>query len=302
LTESIINAAREHWSLGEAEATLIAARENRVYRVATADGPAALRLHRVGYRSTAEINSELLWMDMLAKNGITVPAPIPASDGSYLRTCNGVMVSLLSWVDGIPLSKIVISKKICFELGKILARMHSLADSWQAPPGFTRPDWDLLGEEPSWGRFWENPLLKPEQASNFLKFRDQARVAVDALEPSDFGLIHADLVPDNVLSDGEELQLIDFDDGGFGYRLFDLATITHRSRRDDASGALAQATIDGYSSENKIDDNALMLFEALRACTYVGWNISRMDEPNGRQRNQRYIAEAEMAIGEFYRS
>ena len=300
MSDSVISAACKHWALGDASAKLIAARENSVYRIDAANGPAVLRLHRVGYRSIAEINSELLWMDMLAQNGINVPGPIQAPNGSYLFTLDGVVVSMLSWMDGIPLSKTVVSKEVYFELGQILARMHSLADAWQPPSSFTRPTWDLLGDEPSWGRFWENPLLNSEQSRDFQEFRAWARKAINDLQPSDFGLVHADLVPDNVLSDGKGLQLIDFDDGGFGYRLFDLATITHRSRRDDSSGDLAEAVVKGYSTDKDIDANTLMLFEALRACTYVGWNISRMNEPDGRQRNLRYVNDAETAIRKYY--
>jgi len=296
LSDPIIRAALSHWDLGGAPVALIAARENRVFRVDTATGAAALRLHRVGYRSITEINSELLWMDMLAKNGITVPSPIQAPDGSLLYNDGDVVVSLLSWVDGTPLSKTVVSKKGYFEIGKLLARMHTLADAWEPPSGFHRPTWDLLGDEPSWDKFWENPILDAEQRLRFIEFRCRAQQALKALHSSDYGLIHADLVPDNILCNGKELQLIDFDDGGFGYRLFDLATMTHRSRRDDPAGGLADAAINGYRTSNAVDSRALVLFEAIRACSYVGWNISRMHEPHGKQRNARHIKEAEKAI------
>jgi Ser/Thr protein kinase RdoA (MazF antagonist) len=76
--------------------------------------------------------------------------------------------------------------------------------------------------------------------------------------------------------------------------LFDVATVTLRSRRTDPSGALAEATIAGYQSLRRLDATSLPLFEALRACTYVGWNISRMDEDP--TRNARFIAAAEQSI------
>ena len=121
-------------------------------------------------------------------------------------------------------------------------------------------------------------------------------MALADIRQPDTGLIHADLVPDNVLSDGSQLQLIDFDDGGFGYRLFDLATITCRSRLRHGSDALATATVEGYANHRQLNCGALPLFEALRACSYVGWNISRMQEPDGGSRNARFIAEAVRAI------
>jgi len=296
--EPAIAAARDHWSLGDATITLIAARENHVFKVDALEAPLALRLHRPGYRIQTQIESELLWMQHLATNGCAVPRPIAAPDGTFLSTFNGISVSMVSWLDGIALSKLSVTEKHNSDLWRTLSRMHALADDWVLPDGFDRPVWDLTSEQPSWDRFWDNPLLSQEQARRFLVFRDTARNALDKLEPLDFGLIHADLIPDNVLFNGQELQLIDFDDGGFGHRLFDLATITHKCRTAQHD-SLAEATIDAYNTVRFIDRQALTLFEALRACTYVGWNISRMAEPNGKERNARYIKEALMAIERF---
>lgn len=256
----------------------------------------ALRLHRPGYRSLSEIEAELLWMDMLSANGMTVPKPIPAVDGTVYKAFDDGTVSLLDWLDGTPWSELQPSLNQYFELGRSLSKMHSLADNWRSPPGFHRHTWDLLGDQPTWDRFWDNPQLTVDQRKRLIRFREEAARGLDSLGPLDIGLIHADLVPDNVLSFGAELQFIDFDDGGFGYRLFDLATITRRARLTQADGKLANAVIEGYSKERFIHVSALPLFEALRACTYVGWNIARIGEHSGQARNARYIEEALAAI------
>ena len=302
MNEQVIEAARVCWSLGEAPVSLVAARENRVYRVDGPDGPSALRLHRQGYRSTEEIHSELQWMEMLATNSMSVPQPIPSQDGAFVKTIDGVVVDMLSWVDGIPFAKTEVTSENYYELGCLLAKMHNLNDQWELPPGFSRPTWDLVGDQPSWGRFWDNPYLTQEQRIRFLQFRDTARSTIHTIDQLDFGLIHADLVPDNVLIDGKQLQLIDFDDGGFGHRLFDVATITHRSRRKSGNDVLADAAVDGYCTIRRLQRDALPLFEAMRACSYIGWNISRMEEAGGQDRNARFLAEAEAALEKFYRS
>ncbi len=296
MNDGVIAAARSHWLLGEAPITLVWARENQVYRVDRNDGPVALRLHRPGYRSADEINAELQWMAMLSEHGVSVPAPVAGMDGSYIQTFNGCTVSLLSWIDGTPHSKMTATPDMYFALGRELARMHALADSWHLPAGFSRPTWDLIGDNPSWDRFWENPSLNAQQRGRFLAFRDHAREAVKSFEPLDFGLIHADLVPDNVLSNGEQISVIDFDDGGFGYRLFDLATITFQSKQKFDSDEFAQAVIDGYCTSRSFPLESLMLFEAMRACSYVGWNISRMQETEAGARNVRFIQAAEIAV------
>lgn len=301
MSDQAITTARTHWALGDAAITLIAARENHVYRVDAPDGPLALRVHRPGYRTLAEIEAELLWMNMLANNGIAVPKPIPATNGSYYKRFNDITVSVLSWLDGTPWSKLNLTPQMYYQLGAELANMHTLADSWSLPSDFNRPTWNLIGEQPTWGRFWENPHLSQAKLKQLLTFRDAAQDAIERMGELDFGLIHADLVPDNVLLHDNELQYIDFDDGGFGYRLFDLATITRKSRIINSSGALATATLKGYAEKRPIDEHALRLFEALRACTYIGWNITRIEEPNGLERNERFFSEALAAIERFHK-
>ena len=296
MTDALLAAARLRLGLGEAPITLIAARENRVFRVDLPHGPAALRLHRRGYRTIAELRSELQWMAMLADHAIPVPAPIPAADGTRLLFHDGIAIDMLTWLDGTPLSAAAPSEQTYFNLGDLIARMHICADAWTPPPDFTRPTWDIVGDTPTWGRYWENPALSPDETRVFSQFRDHTTTALKQLATADTGLIHADLVPDNVLLHAGQLQPIDFDDGGFGHRLFDLATVTFRSRRTGPTGALARATIAGYQSRRPIDIDMLPLFEALRACTYVGWNITRMKEDGGTTRNTRFITAALEAI------
>jgi hypothetical protein len=50
--------------------------------------------------------------------------------------------------------------------------------------------------------------------------------------------------------------------------------------------------IEGYISIRPIELGSIDLFMALRATTYVGWNITRLDEDGGRARNARFIVTA----------
>ena len=162
----------KHWGLEHAEATLIAARENRVYRVETPSGPAALRLHRSGYRSEAELTSELVWMDMMAHEGLHLPRPIALPDGSHV-VGGTQLADMLEWVEGQVLGdycglRVDDAKEAYRLLGREMARLHAACDSWTPPQGFSRPAWDregLVGEAPLWGRFWENPWLTSDQAA-----------------------------------------------------------------------------------------------------------------------------------------
>ena len=290
------------WGLQGASHAMVAARENQVFLVESADARFALRLHRVGYRNDAELRSELDWMAALKAGGLRVPCPVPALDGALLRTVDGVAVDILTWLDGMSIGAagqpLTLEDPVALfgSLGRELARLHAIADEWDPPSGFLRCAWDrdgLGGNTPVWGRFWENPTLSREERSMFEEVRDVARRELASRGSAlDYGLIHADLVPDNVLVDGGRVQFIDFDDGGYGYRLFDLAGALVKNLAEPGFVELKDALISGYRSARAIDTDALDLMLLLRACTYLGWIVPRLNEAGAEMRNQRSLATA----------
>jgi Ser/Thr protein kinase RdoA (MazF antagonist) len=216
-----------------------------------------------------------------------------APNGASIAQFGKTVVDIVSWLDGVPLADITPTTNHFARLGVVMAQMHSLADNWTPPDGFTRPRWDvngLVGDTPLWGRFWENPTLTGDQTAQLCAFRGYALKALE--DTGDFGLIHADLVPENILISGDNLYPIDFDDGGFGYRLFDIATVTNRSRRIAPNGSLETTFLDSYAKHRPFDRCALPLFEALRACTYLGWIVPRLSEDGASKRNARFTSEA----------
>jgi Ser/Thr protein kinase RdoA (MazF antagonist) len=93
-----------------------------------------------------------------------------------------------------------------------------------------------------------------------------------------YGLIHADLVPENLLVDGGRACVIDFDDAGFGWHLFELATSLYFIIGDSIYSAARDALMRGYRTERTLSDAALErlpLFLAVRGTTYLGWVHTR---------------------------
>lgn len=297
------------WGMKGAETRLIATRENQVYRVDHAGHAYALRLHRPGYRTDAELWSELQWMNAAAEGGLHVPAPVPSASGGFLHVADGIQVDVLTWLSGAPIGQTDRTLEtndrpgLFYGIGREMARLHAVSDSWTPPGGFTRCSWDregLLGEKPVWDRFWENPSLNAKDRALFLAMRSEADAELKQLESTlDYGLIHADLVRENVMADGDKLQFIDFDDSGYGFRLFDLATTLLRNMQEADYPALRDALLAGYLSERKIDLAALDLFILLRSASYAGWIITRMDEPGSEARNQRFIGTARLLARQY---
>ncbi len=277
----IAGKAADHWSGIVGSPAFVMHRENAVFKAETSTGFAALRIHRPGYHSRVEIESELQWMAYLEQAGLKVPAPIPTRQGKFVAEINddqgqSYIVDLLSWMEGEPLGKsyvpLAFSKdelgNIFFNFGRCLARMHLVSDQWNLPIGFHRHALDkegLIGETAKWGKFWEASCLSPDEQSLILEARELAGEKLDALTKlgADYGLIHADLVRENILiADGNTL-MIDFDDAGFGFRMFDIATALVRNRDEPHYESIKFKLLAGYQSLRPLsleDENSLDLF------------------------------------------
>lgn len=280
---------------------LIKDRENAVYEIALPDGDrAALRLHRPGYQSAAAIRSELWWMARLAEAGVPVPRPVPTRDGALVAEAGGRAASVVSWVDGDQIGDAATPLEPDAEtvsarygaLGRLVARMHDATDALALPRDFERLRWNrpaYTGEDPLWGRFWENPALTPGEAGLLRAARAEADAALarHEAEGADFGLIHADVLRENVLSHAGRLSLIDFDDSGFGFRAYDLATAEVQGLEDPMNATASLALHEGYRAARRADAPPLgdvTLFVALRAFASCGWIVTRAAPGDPRQR------------------
>ncbi len=295
------------WGFENGELELIKHRENTVYRVSLADGQCfALRVHRAGYHSAAEIASEITWMQALAQEGISTPAPVSAVDGEMVKAIavDGAgeprFCSVFRWHDGVLFDNLgdvedgVLPELVnrYRQLGALAARLHNQSEHWLAPADFTRHSWDgdgLLGEEPLWGRFWEHPLMTPVQRRLVLKARLVLRELLKRVgqSPDCYGLIHADFLPENILVQDGELCLIDFDDCGYGWHMFEMATSLFPKITEPHFDSLVDAYVAGYRTQRTFTDQHLEIFPAfilLRGLTYLGWLMTRAESLVNRDR------------------
>ena len=273
-------------------------RENEVWQIELPDGrPAALRLHRTGYQSAAAIRSELWWCGELAARGLPVPAPVRLPDGDLVGRTEGRLVSVVGWIEGVPLGAAGIpldgtparQAKLHHALGVLLARVHAATAALDLPPGFARPRWDdagLVGDAPLWGRFWDHPALAPDESALLAETRDHLRARLTALS-GPLLPVHADVLRENVLVGPAGLSLIDFDDSGWGYPLYDLGTVLSQCLDEPAFADLQAALMQGYGTTDIATVEAMIL---LRCCASVGWAMTRL--PPGHPVHARHIARA----------
>jgi Ser/Thr protein kinase RdoA (MazF antagonist) len=232
-------------------ATMINLSENATYRIDDPEsgGKTILRIHRVGYHSYAAINSELQWMAALRRDaGMETPEAIPARDGTVIQTLvspelrdprHAVMSKFMSGRE--PPEDELMGP---FErLGEVSARMHEHAKRWPLPPGFARHTWDYetsLGSRPIWGR-WQDGIGMTAARESVLGRMSAAigqRLQRYGMARERFGLTHADIRLANLLIEGTHTKVIDFDDCGFSWYLYDCATALSWLERESNAGQL----------------------------------------------------------------
>lgn len=267
--------------------------ENTTFVVRHAGQRYSMRVHRIGYHDERQIRSELAWLAALQRDmPFEVPDPVTALDGEPLVTIDapGVLGArhcvLLKWIDG--RSRADDPPPTWLEtIGALTARLHRHADGWTPPPDFARPRWDaqsLVGPGSKWGSLLALDGLTPALRRRFGAFRDEISARLDAFGYGDdrFGLIHADLHAGNVLRRSDEAHVIDFDDCGYGWWVFDMAVTLAGHRTRDDFDALKTAWLRGYRRIRPLPDAQVALFEtmcAARVIAITAWVQSRSDIP-----------------------
>jgi Ser/Thr protein kinase RdoA (MazF antagonist) len=277
-----------------ATATLINYTENLTYRV---DDPASgnrfiFRIYRVGYHDRQTIESELGWMNALRQDaGVLTPEIIPARDGTTLLLLSdtalpkprfGAMFTFLSGTEP-PEDHLAESFD---RLGEVAARIHLHSRSWPLPPGFKRPTWNfesmLGGARPIWGRWQDGIGLDSEREKLLGRLTEVVARRLERFgsEREQFGLVHADLRLANLLVEGDQTKVIDFDDCGFGWYLYDLSTaLTFMEERPDTR-ELVDAWVRSYrrlAPLTREEEGEIPTFMMLRRMMVMAWIASHSD-------------------------
>lgn len=216
--------------------------DNAVYRLIDAAGERyVLRLGAAAGQDAAGQQSEMAWLSSLRRNtDLHVPEPVENVDGVLVSILEARDPSeprcavLMRWVPGehppTPMESSAFER-----LGEITARMHQHAEHFAPAPGFVRPSWDL--DRLFNGIFLDGGAaaipLKDHQFELLSAIRSDLSQALGKLRSAEgsWGLIHGDLHRDNILIDGEDIGIIDFDDCGWGFFAYDLASVLDSAYR-----------------------------------------------------------------------
>ncbi|MEX2161229.1 MAG: phosphotransferase [Anaerolineales bacterium] len=204
----------------------------------------------------------LAWMDHLAKNGASVPAPMRSRNGRLVEpitTPEGVWLALVfSRAPGILAEELPIDewKDEHFQLlGRTLGKMHALAVNHTPPSGYERPGWNKSGN-------LFNHAIDPalpgheRKQSRFLEHLSGLPKPADA-----YGMIHADFHFANFFIDKGTgtVTPIDFDDCTLGWFIMDLAVLIFDAmvnfdgqQREEFARLFTENFLLGYAQEKAI--------------------------------------------------
>jgi Ser/Thr protein kinase RdoA (MazF antagonist) len=297
--EEGLRSALPDWGLSdETELSLLAVSENVTFRAKDPQSgrDVVFRVHRPGYHTLAEIASELAWLAALSSEGVVnTPKPVLQTNGDLIADID----------DGTQMRHVVAFKfqpgrepeqgagfaGWFRELGIITAKLHTHSSQWKPPRGFQRKTWNfdsMLGANPLWGNWRDAVDLSGEgrevleETASLLR----ERLADYGDGPDRFGLIHADLRPSNLLIDGDRLWIIDFDDSGFSWYLYDFAAAISFLEHEPDVPDLLDAWIDGYSTIAELTDEDLAMlpvFIMLRRMLLTAWIASHPETATARR-------------------
>lgn len=246
----------------------------------------ALRIHRDGYHSHEEIASELAWLTALRRDKVVeTPVPVPGHDGDLIQAVGHATMDrprklvLSEWETGAEPGVGQDLRKPFEVLGEVTARMHAHARGWRRPEGFRRLTWDFdtsLGERPHWGRWADGMGMDAARQDLFGRTVGLIgeRLAAYGKGPERFGLIHCDLRLANLLVDGSAVKVIDFDDCGFSWFMYDAATPVSFYEHLPEVPDLVRHWLIGYRRAADLpaaDEAEIPTFLMLRRLLLVAW-------------------------------
>jgi len=284
----LANESLELWDLpAGSKARLINVSENETFLVEAPDGfKSILRIHREDYHTETAIACEHAWSRSLnEEGGVKTPNILPGRNGSTIQSATSTALgqkrylAMFEFVEGSEPDQQDDLTGGFEELGEIAAKTHLHSIDWERPEPFERLVWDLdtvFGKEATWGNWRDGPNIGQQTREVLEKVEATVieRLTRYGRGTDRFGLIHADMRLANLLITKGETRLIDFDDCGLGWLMYDFAAGISFMEDDPRIPELKQAWVRGYRSVRPLseeDEAEIPTFVMMRRLALLAW-------------------------------
>ena len=194
-------------------------------------------------------------MEILNNSNINCPKPLKSKNGSHLIKLKNKKACIVSFVNG--KDKIKLNLKNCFEVGKVIAKIHAITKKIK------------ISRKNSMGIKELEPLLKSikfrsKKFSNLQKFLTNNLKEIKKNWPSKLpqGIIHGDLFIDNIFFKKDKLSgVIDFYFAAKDIFMYEIAIcinalcFDYKNSKFKMNKQKIKKLIKGYESVKKISQN-----------------------------------------------
>lgn len=280
--EKVLQAAENEGFRTTGEFTQLNSYENRVFDVRLEE-PHAGHSHLISkfYRpqrwSQEAILEEHRFLLDLQQENIPAVAPWPLRNGSTLAEHYGMFVAFFPKVRGrMPQEFVGDELK---QVGRLMAQVHNIGAHRTAPH---RPvmdtsyygGWSTLNFLQDW--------IAPEVRGRYLDAAEKILQKLDdILDTSEFIRIHGDCHKGNLLHNGQQFFLVDFDDFCTGPVIQDFWMLL--SGDGDEATPEREQIIAGYEELREFPDHQwewVPWLRGLRIISYAGWIAKRWEDPS----------------------
>ncbi len=223
------------YGIENAKVTLLRHNENRTYRIDCKEQSFCLRLKTpisgfdlavLSGDHEMLLRGELGLISMLGEQtDITVQRPVKTISGDVIaQLSDGTLVSLLSWMEGVPFDMGKHTEQMLFSVGQTLVKLRSAVENNPNLSAFTRFSYDQ--------KLIERLAVKAEQGAEYLpveairsiiKALDTMSCVMNELDKSEKTLIaHADPSLGNMIWTNQRVGLIDWSLTGYAHSYMDL--------------------------------------------------------------------------------
>ncbi|MGV6817246.1 MAG: phosphotransferase enzyme family protein [Thiotrichales bacterium] len=303
------------WGIAETAAVkLLNHSENTTYEIREGSLSFILRVHRLGYHTAEAIAAELDWVQAISKETkIRTATPIQGINKNFIQAFetsqkNNRLAVLFEFLEGEEPSEDNNLPASFEQLGEITATLHKHSmDRVKDKHLPTRPRWDFehsLGSNPIWGPWQKGIGMTPEihliiqkGAKEISKKLEQYGTGAER-----FGLIHADLRLANLLIHKGEVRVIDFDDCGYGWFMYDLGSALSFIEHKEYVPALIKAWIKGYNQIRELTYEEVAMipsFILLRRILLVAWLGSHSETEIAREIGQSFTSQTRDLVTQY---
>jgi len=247
---------------------------NIVYRFEVDGAGRYLRIGHIALHPLKKVRHVMHFLRFLADNDVPVGEPVPSVNGKHIETFNdGYYASAQLEAPGEEIGLDHTDLSVYEAWGKSLGKLHAVSRKYIPSP-------DIDYEFPMVQGFWKNIEndINTQAPADVQAVYAELTYYIQNLPEHDYGLIHGDYRPGNVIWDGKTARTVDFDEPNYHWYIADVsrALLEFHGRPAEQRRAFREAFMRGYNTEHTIDDywvTQLTKFAQWRGMLMYGWDL-----------------------------